>query len=365
MRAPKLIVDGEGSPVTAGSAYHSATMDVRSALGRLAEGRDLDQEEARQVFALVMSGEATPAQIGALLMAFRMKGETAQEVAGAAETMRGLCSRVEVDVPHLVDTSGTGGSGAKLFNVSTAAAFVTAAAGAHVAKHGNRKASSASGSADVLESAGVNLMLTTAQIAQCIRDVGVGFMFAPAHHNAMKHAAPVRQEIGVRTLMNLLGPLTNPAGARRQLIGVFAPQFQGIVARVLKLLNAEHVLVVHSNGLDEIALDGSTCVVELKHGCIEEYEIAPEDFGMKRRSSESLRAASPQASLALVMQALEQPDSAAADIVSLNAGAAIYAAGVSTSLANGVTMAQDAIAAGLARERLDELVRVTRLMGES
>ena len=340
-------------------------MDVRTALARLAERRDLDQEEARQVFALVMSGEATPAQIGALLMGFRVKGETAEEIAGAAETMRALSTRVDVDVPYLVDTCGTGGSGAKLFNVSTAAAFVAAAAGAHVAKHGNRKASSASGSADVLEAAGVNITLSPPQIARCIREVGVGFLFAQAHHSAMKYAAPVRREVGVRTMMNLLGPLTNPAGARRQLIGVFSAQFQGMLARVLKLLDAEHVLVVHSNGLDEIALDDSTCVVELKGSAIEEYQISPEDFGITRRSTERLRAASPQASLELVQQALSEPDSAASDIVSLNAGAAIYAAGVATSLANGVTMAQDAIAAGLARERLDELVRITRLMGES
>ncbi len=255
-------------------------MDVRTALARLAEHKALSQAESRQVFAQVMSGEATPAQIGALLMGFRLKGETAEEIAGAAETMRALSTRVTVDVPHLVDTCGTGGSGAKLFNVSTAAAFVAAAAGAHVAKHGNRKMTSASGSADVLEAAGVNLALTPEQIARCIREVGVGFLFAQAHHGAMKHAAPVRQELGVRTLMNLLGPLTNPAGARRQVIGVFNPQFQETLARVLKLLDAEHVLVVHSNGLDEIALTGSTRVVELKNGCIDEYEIVPEDFGM-------------------------------------------------------------------------------------
>jgi anthranilate phosphoribosyltransferase len=340
-------------------------MDVRTALARLAEGKHLSQEEARQVFALVMSGEATPAQIGGLLMAFRVKGETAEEIAGAAQTMRDLSLKVTVDVPYLVDTCGTGGSGAKLFNVSTAAAFVAAAAGAHVAKHGNRKMTSASGSADVLEAAGVNLDLSPAQIAQCIRDVGVGFLFAQAHHSAMKHAAPVRQELGVRTLMNLLGPLTNPAGARRQVIGVFSPQFQEMLARVQKLLGAEHVLVVHANGLDEIALDGSTYVVELKNDSIEGFEIAPEDFGIQRRGVDELRSDSPETSLALVRRALEEPDSAAADMVSLNAGAAIYAAGVATTLANGVAMAQDAIAAGLARERLDELVRITALMGEA
>lgn len=340
-------------------------MDIRAALARLAEHKSLDQEEARAVFAQVMSGEATPAQIGALLMGFRVKGETAEEIAGAARTMRSLSTRVDVEVPHLVDTCGTGGSRtAKLFNVSTAAAFVAAAAGAHVAKHGNRKMTSASGSADVLEAAGVNLALTPEQIGRCIREVGVGFLFAQAHHSAMRHAAPVRQEIGVRTLMNLLGPLTNPAGARRQVIGVFAPQFQDVMADVLQLLDAEHVLVVHSNGLDEIALDGSTWVVEMSGSGKRSYEISPEDFGIVRRDVTDLRAESPQQSLALVQQALSEPDSAAADLVSLNAGAAIYVSGVATSLANGVTMAQDAIAAGLARERLEELVRITSLMGE-
>ncbi len=340
-------------------------MDVRTALVRLAEHKSLSQAEAHEVFAQVMSGNATPAQIGGLLMAFRVKGETAEEIAGAAQAMRDVSLKVTVDVPYLVDTCGTGGSGAKLFNVSTAAAFVAAAAGAHVAKHGNRKMTSASGSADVLEAAGVNLDLNPEQIARCIREVGVGFLFAQAHHSAMRHAAPVRQELGLRTLMNLLGPLTNPAGAKRQLIGVFGPQFQEALARVLKLLGAEHVLVVHANGLDEIALDGSTYVVELKNGSIEGYEIAPEDFGIRRRPAEELRSASPETSLQLVRQALQEPDSGAADIVSLNAGAAIYASGVATTLSHGVTMAQDAIAAGLARERLDELVRISSLMGES
>lgn len=337
-------------------------MDVRAALARLAEGRDLDQQEAREVFTLVMSGEATPAQIGALLMGFRVKGETAAEIAGAVETMRALSTRVEVDVPNLVDTCGTGGSGAKLFNVSTAAAFVAAAAGAHVAKHGNRKASSASGSADLLEAAGVRITLTPPQIARCIREVGVGFLFAQAHHNAMKHAAPVRQEVGVRTMMNLLGPLTNPAGARRQLIGVFSREFQRTIAEVLRLLDAEHVLVVHSNGLDEIALDGSTWVVELKAGVIEEYEIEPADFGLERRSRDGLRADSPEASLALVRESLTEPESAAADLVSLNAGAAIYASGIADSLAGGVALAREAIVTGAATQRFDELIRLTSSM---
>jgi anthranilate phosphoribosyltransferase len=341
-------------------------MEMRAALARLAEGKNLARDEARDVFRLVMSGAATPAQIGGMLMAMRVKGETAEEIAGAAETMRELSTRVEVDVPYLVDTCGTGGSGsAKLFNISTAAAFVAAAAGARVAKHGNRKMSSASGSADVLEAAGVNLALTPAQIARCISEVGVGFLFAQAHHSAMRFAAPVRQELGVRTLMNLLGPLTNPAGARRQVLGVFSPVWQEPMARVLKLLGAEHVLVVHGNGLDEISLDGSTYVVELSEGRIDGYEIRPEDFGIRARGTEQLYAASPKASLELLRQSLNEPDSPAADIVSLNAGAAIYAAGVATTLANGVTMAQDAIAAGLANERLEELVRISSLMAES
>lgn len=340
-------------------------MDVHTALTALAEGQDLSQQDSREIFTAVMSDAVTPAQLGGLLMGLRVKGETPAEIAGAAEAMRALSTRVEVDVPYLVDTCGTGGSGgAKLFNISTAAAFVAAAAGAKVAKHGNRKMTSASGSADVLEAAGVNLTLTPEQIAHCIREVGVGFLFAQAHHSAMRFAAPVRQELKVRTLMNVLGPLTNPAGARRQVIGIFSLAWQQTLAQVLKLLGADHVLIVHSNGLDEIALDSPTRVVELKAGSITDYEIAPGDFHIEAASHDSLRADSTEASLKLVTQSLTEPDSPAADIVSLNAGAAIYAAGVATTLGHGVTMAQDAIAAGLANERLQELVRISRLMGE-
>ena len=339
-------------------------MDLQAALAALAEGQDLSQHDTREVFMEVMSGNATSAQIGGLLMALRVKGETAEEIAGAAETMRELSVKVAVDLPYLVDTCGTGGSGAKLFNISTAAAFAAAAAGAKVAKHGNRKMTSSSGSADVLEAAGVNLTLKPDQIASCISEVGVGFLFAQAHHSAMRFAAPVRQELKVRTVMNVLGPLTNPAGAQRQVIGVFSPLWQVRLAEVLKLLRAEHVLIVHSNGLDEIALDGPSCVVELKHGEISDYKIDPEDFDIETRTVDCLRADSPGASLELLKRSLTEPDSAAADIVSLNAGAAIYASGVATTLANGVSMAQDAIASGLANERLQELVRISRLMGE-
>ncbi|MFP6816767.1 MAG: anthranilate phosphoribosyltransferase [Pseudomonadales bacterium] len=340
-------------------------MNIQSALAELFEGHDLSQQDAREVFLEVMSGSTTPAQLGALLAALRVKGETPGEVAGAAEAMRALSTKVEVDLPYLVDTCGTGGSGAKLFNISTAAAFVTAATGAKVAKHGNRKMTSYSGSADVLEAAGVNIELAPEQIAHCIEDVGVGFLFAQAHHSAMRFAAPVRQELGARTMMNVLGPMTNPAGARNQVVGVFSPDWQTTMAQVLKLLGADHVLVVHSGGLDEIALDAPTRVVELKSGEISDYQIEPGHFDITATSHDGLRADSPESSLALMKQALTEPDSAAADIVSLNAGAAIYAAGVATSFKNGVIMAQDAIAAGLANERLAELVRITRLMGES
>ena len=340
-------------------------MNIQAALAQLLEGKDLSQDDTKAVFLEVMSGAATSAQIGALLAALRVKGETPEEIAGAAQAMRTLSLKVDVNVPNLVDTCGTGGSGAKLFNVSTAAAFVAAAAGAHVAKHGNRKMSSASGSADLLEAAGVNLNLAPEQIAHCITEVGVGFLFAQAHHSAMRHAAPVRQELGARTMMNILGPLTNPAGASNQVIGVFAEAWQQPIAEVARLLGANHVLVVHSAGLDEIGLEHPTRVIELNNGAIDEYQIQPADFDVESAGHAALRADSPSSSLALVKQALTAPDSTAADIVSLNAGAAIYASGVATSLANGVLMAQDAIASGLANERLQELIRISKLMGET
>ena len=340
-------------------------MQIETALEQLIAGRDLSQEETSDLFRQMMSGNLSQAQMGALLIALRVKGETAEEVAGAARTMREFALGVEVDVPHLVDTCGTGGSGAKLFNVSTAAAFVAAAAGAHVAKHGNRKMTSQSGSADLLEAAGARIDLEPAQIARCVAELGVGFMFAPAHHGATRFAMPVRRELGVGTLMNVLGPLTNPAGAKQQLIGVFSAAWQRRLAEVAKLLGGERVLVVHARGLDEIALDGPTQVCELNGGAIHEYQIAPEDFGLRRQGAAPLRADSVAASLKLVRTALTEPNSAAADIVSLNAGAAIYAAGLALNLAAGVAKAQDVIAAGLAKERFDQFAQVTRLMGET
>lgn len=343
-------------------------MNIQDALAVLVDGKDLDQTQTQEVFELIMTGEATPAQIGAFLAAIRVKGETPEEIAGAAQVMRALSTKVEVSHPNLVDTCGTGGSGTKLFNISTAAAFVTAAAGAKVAKHGNRKMTSFCGSADVLEAAGVNLELSPEQIATCVMDVGVGFMFAPAHHSAMRFAGPVRQEIGVRTMMNVLGPMTNPAGAKRQVIGVFSAEWQRKMAEVLKLLGSEHAMIVHSEGLDEIRLDAPTRVVELKDGEISEFEISPTDFDLDVVGTDvvaNLSADSTEASLQLVKSAISTADSPEANIVALNAGSAIYVSGVATTLANGVTMAQDAIASGLAKERLDELVRVSKMMGES
>ena len=343
-------------------------MKIPDALAQIVAGKNLSQQQAADVFQQIMSGGATPGQIGALLAALRVKGETPEEIAGAALTMRALSTKVPATSQTLVDTCGTGGSGSKLFNISTAAAFVAASAGAKVAKHGNRKMTSFSGSADVLEAAGVSLGLTPGQIATCIDEIGVGFMFAQAHHSAMRFAGPIRQEIGIRTVMNVLGPMTNPAGAKRQVIGVFSRDWQSKIAHVLKLLGSEHALVVHSNGLDEIRLDASTHVVELQHGQITEYDISPTDFDLAPRTPEenaSIIADSADSSLRLVRQSLSDDTSAAADVVALNAGAAIYVSGIATSLKNGVVMAQDAISSGMAKERLAELVRISSLMADS
>ena len=327
--------------------------------------RDLTRDQARAVFDAIMAGEATPAQIGGVLVGLKAKGETIEEITGAVQAMRAVSAKVEVAVPNLVDTCGTGGSGgAKRFNISTAAAFVAAAAGAHVAKHGNRGASSSSGSADVLEAAGSNIELAPDQIARCIREVGVGFLFAQRHHPAMRHAGPVRRELGIGTMFNLLGPLTNPAGAKRQLLGVFAPQWQRPLAEVAGALGSERVLVVHSEGLDELSIEGPTTVVELDGDRIDAYEVSPSDFGLRERGMDDLRADTPAESLKLIRAALNGTHEAARDIVALNAGAAVHAAGVATSLANGVVLAQDVIASGQAAEKLAEFVDMTRMMGQ-
>jgi anthranilate phosphoribosyltransferase len=344
----------------------SANEEIQRRLAQIGDRQDLSRAESRALFESIMTGAATDAQIGAVLMGLKVKGETVDEITGAVEAMRGLSEKVAVELAYLVDTCGTGGSGAsKLFNISTAAAFVAAAAGAHVAKHGNRGMTSKSGSADVLEAAGVNLNLTSVQIGRCVSEAGVGFMFAPAHHRALKHASAARKELGTRTIFNLVAPLTNPASAPNQVIGVFAPERMEMLAQVLQQLGSRHVMLVHADGLDELSIAGPSEVVELKGGRISRFQITPADFGMDIASLGGLAADSPRASLELLNQALDEPESVAAQIVALNAGAAIYVSGVATSFTNGVIMAQDAIASGLAKERLAELVRITTMMGET
>lgn len=340
-------------------------MEIRDAIAHLLERRDLSRAEMRAVFSTVMSGGATDAQIGALLVALRMKGESVEEIAGAVEQMRELALPVEVSGEHLVDIVGTGGDGSSLFNVSTASSFVVAAAGGQVAKHGNRAVSSKSGAADMLEAAGVRLDMTPDEVARCVREIGVGFMFAVNHHAAMKYAVGPRRELGVRTIFNLLGPLSNPAGVKKMLLGVYSQAWLRPAAEVMKMLGAEHVLVVHSeDGLDEISIAAPTDVAELNNGEIREYRIQPEDFGLKRASLDSLVVKDAADSLALIRKALSNSSDAeaASDIVALNAGAALYAADVASSLQQGVALAQDAIGSGLAREKIGELADFTRLM---
>ncbi|UTF59848.1 anthranilate phosphoribosyltransferase [Gilvimarinus sp. DA14] len=340
-------------------------MDIKQALAQIVDQVDLSTEEMIQVMRQVMTGEATTAQIGALLMGLRMKGETLDEITGAATVMRELASGVAINSENLVDTCGTGGDGANLFNVSTASAFVVAAAGGSVAKHGNRSVSSSTGSADVLEAAGVNLNLSSEQVARCVEELGVGFMFAPAHHSAMKHAIGPRKELGLRTIFNMLGPMTNPADVKRQVIGVFSDKLCRPMAEVLGRLGSEHVMVVHAaDGLDEISLARETHVAELKDGRVNEYQIKPEDFGIESQSLIGLAVESAEQSLTLIKGALgRKPEGAsqkAADIIALNAGAAIYVSGIAGSLAEGVAMAQDAIGSGLAGEKINELAAFTQ-----
>ncbi len=347
-------------------------MKIQEALEQLVTKRDLSRDETAAVMREVMSGGATDAQIGALLVALRMKGETPAEIAGAAQVMREMATPVDVTGDHLVDLVGTGGDGANLFNVSTAASFVTAAAGAQVAKHGNRSVSSTSGSSDVLEYLGVPLDLSPRQVARAIVEVGVGFMFAPAHHRAMRHAVGPRRELGMRTLFNILGPLTNPAGVKRQLVGVFAPELCEPLAQVLQALGSEHVMVVHAaDGLDEVSIASPTEVTELKAGSISSYRLCPEDVGMERQSLDGLAVTSSGESAALIRSALSGRDERlarkAASIIALNAGACIYVSGIAVTLADGVAMAEDIIASGQAREKLKEFVDFTQMMkqGES
>ena len=336
-------------------------MDMPAAIRAVTEHHDLSVDDMYSVMQTIMTGEATPAQIGGFLIGLRMKGETVDEITAAARVMRELAAPVKVSGPHLVDTCGTGGDAASTFNVSTASAFVVAAAGGKVAKHGNRSVSSKSGSADVLEAAGVNLDLSPEQVAQCVSDVGVGFMFAPKHHSAMKHAIGPRKEMGVRTIFNVLGPLTNPAGAPNQVLGVFSNQWVEPLAEVLKQLGSEHVLVVHSqDGMDEISVGAPTFVAELKNGKIETYTISPEDFGIASSSIDNLGVESAEESLAVIQSVFEGNTGPARDIVQLNAGAAIYAAGLTASLVDGVAKAGEVINSGAAMEKLNALVDASK-----
>lgn len=338
-------------------------MDMQMAIRAVTEGRNLSRDEMTAVMRLIMTGQATPAQIGGFLVGLRMKGETVDEIAAAAGVMRELAERVEVGGEHVIDTCGTGGDGAKTFNISTASAFVAAAAGARVAKHGNRSVSGSSGSADVLEAAGVRLDLTAAQVAQCVQQVGVGFMFAPMHHGAMKHAIGPRREMGVRTLFNLLGPLTNPAAAPNQVMGVFAAQWLEPLAKVLRQLGSRHVMVVHSDdGMDEISIAAPTKVAELKNGVVSCYAITPEQFGIPLGDVTSLAVDNPQQSLVMVEAVLDNQPGPARDIVVLNAGAAIYVAGLAPDLAGGIELAQQVIASGAARAKLNALVAFTNAL---
>jgi anthranilate phosphoribosyltransferase len=337
-------------------------MTPQEALGRVIEHREIFREEMLELMRAIMSGEVSPTLISAIITGLRVKKETIGEIAAAAEVMREFATKVEVrDTDKLIDVVGTGGDGAHTFNISTAATFVCAAAGARVAKHGNRSVSSKCGSADVLEALGANINLKPEQIARCIDEAGVGFMFAPLHHGAMKHAAPVRRELGVKTIFNILGPLTNPAGAKLELMGVFHPDLVGIQARVLQRLGSRHVMIVHGlEGLDEISIAGPTMVGELKDGQINEYQISPGDFGLKTHGADAIRVDGVEKSKAMVLAALGNEAGAARDIVALNAGAAIYVAGLAPTMAEGVKKAQSVIASGAARQKLEAFVALTK-----
>ncbi|VAW84619.1 Anthranilate phosphoribosyltransferase [hydrothermal vent metagenome] len=336
-------------------------MELSVAINTVMAHKDLSIEQMKSVMTTIMNGQATPAQIGGFLIGLRMKGETVEEIAAAAQVMRNLAARVNIAATPLVDTCGTGGDASGSFNISTASAFVVAAAGAKVAKHGNRSISSKSGSADVLEAAGVKLDVTPQQVADCVDQLGVGFMFAPLHHSAMKHAIGPRKEMGVRTIFNILGPLTNPAGATCQVLGVFDKQWLEPLAEVLGKLGSQHVLVVHSeDGMDEISISAATDIAELKEGRVTTYKVTPEQFGMQLGNLSDIAAGDAQESLATINSVFENKAGSARDIVALNAGAAIYVAGLSESLERGVQQALEVLASGGAKNKLRELIDYTQ-----
>jgi anthranilate phosphoribosyltransferase len=341
------------------------TMDIQAALGRIAEKQNLSTSEMVDVMRQIMSAGSTDVQIGAFLLGMRIKGETIDEITGGVQVLREFASGVKVDGPHLVDIVGTGGDGANLFNVSTAACFVVAAAGGRVAKHGNRSVSSSSGSADLLEAAGVKLDITPGQVADCVNELGIGFMFALMHHSAMRHVSLARRELGLRTLFNVLGPMANPAGLKCQLIGVYDRVLCRPVAEVLQRLGSEHVLVVHSeDGLDEISLAADTHVAELKNGAVSEYILQPEKLGFQREPVQDLVVKDVDSSLQIIRSALAGEKDArsqrAAHMIALNAGAALYVAGVASSVSDGVSTANDVLASGAGLKKLQQLADMTQ-----
>lgn len=342
-------------------------MTLPAALSALIEHKDLSHNQMLSLMRAIMTGEFTPAQIAGLLMALRVKGETAVEIAAATEVMRELSARVTIrDTAHLIDTCGTGGDSAHTFNVSTTCAFVAAAAGAKVAKHGGRSVSSTCGSADVLEALDINVNLPPEAVARCVDEIGIGFMFAPNHHSAMKYAAPVRKELGVRTLFNLLGPMTNPAGARKQIMGVFHRDLVTLLVHTLRLLGSEHVLTVHgADGMDEISITGETYVAELKDGEVREYTIHPAQFGIDVGDIHDIQVNNPIDAKNMLLGVLDNQPGAARDIVLLNAGAAIYVAGLAASLAEGVDRARLVLERGLAKQKLAQLIECTNRMARA
>ena len=337
-------------------------MTPSQTLQLLIDGKELPEAEMVQIMRAIMGGELPGPMVAALLVALRSKKETPTEIAAAATVMRDFATAVNVkDKTHLVDVVGTGGDGAHTFNISTASMFVASAAGAKIAKHGNRSVSSKSGSADVLEALGVKLNLSAAAVSQCIEQLGIGFMFAPNHHPAMKNVVPVRKDLGVRTIFNILGPLTNPAKAPNILMGVFHPELVATQAKVLQLMGAEHALVVHGNdGLDEITLSGPTMVAELRNGQISQYEIKPSDFGIANASMENLKVADAQESKAIILNIMNNQSGPARDVVCLNAGATLYAANVCKSIAEGVQLASSTITSGKAKQKLEAFVALTQ-----
>ncbi|MDE2617508.1 MAG: anthranilate phosphoribosyltransferase [Burkholderiales bacterium] len=339
----------------------------QEALQRVIEHREIFHDEMLHIMRLIMGGEMSPVLMAAFITGLRVKKETIGEITAAAQVMREFSTKVNIaDKKHLVDIVGTGGDGAHTFNISTCSMFVAAAAGAKVSKHGGRSVSSKSGSADVMESLGININLKPEAIAQCVVETGVGFMFAPNHHPAMKNVAPVRRELGIKTLFNILGPLTNPAGAPNILMGVFHADLVGIQVRALQRLGTEHAVVVYGkDGMDEISLGAATLVGELKNGEIREYEIHPEDFGLTMASTRAIKVDTPEASRAMLMGVLDRQPGAARDIVLLNAGAALYAANVVDSMAAGITRARDAVDSGAAKAKLEQLVTVAHRLGAS